>query len=54
MGTHQREKEKQAQDLQTRSLELKTSEEALQALKSESAAQGSQIEAEKVCIYVIV
>jgi len=54
MGTHQTEKEKQARDLQARNLELKTSEETLQALKSESAAQGIQIQAERVSIYVIV
>jgi len=54
MGMHQTEQEKQARELQARRLELNYSEETVLALKSESAAQGSQIEAERVSIYVIV
>jgi len=54
MGMHQTEQEKQARELQARRLELNYSEETVLALKSESAAQGSQIEAERVGIYVIV
>ena len=48
MAIHQTEKVKQAQELQARRLELKSSEETVLALKSELAALGSQIKVERV------
>ena len=56
MARHQKEKAKQARELQGRRLELKSSEETVLALKSESAALGSQIEVERVSthFYLIV
>jgi len=48
MSMHQTEKAKQARELQARSLELKSSEETVRALQSESAALGSQMEVERV------
>ena len=52
----QREKAKQAQELQARDLELKSLEETVLALKSDSAALESQIEVERVSthFYLIV
>jgi hypothetical protein len=56
MAMYQTEKAKQAGELQARKLELKSSEEAVLVLKSESAALGSQIEVERVSthFYLIV
>ena len=53
---HQTEKGKQARELQARRYELKSSEETVLALKSESAALGSQMEVERVSthFYLIV
>jgi hypothetical protein len=49
---HQTEKVKQARELQARKLELEFSEETVLALKSESAALGSQIEVERVSTFL--
>ena len=54
MARHQKEKAKQAQELQGRRLELKSSEETVLALKSESATLGSQIEVERVSTLIVV
>ena len=54
MARHQKEKAKQARELQGRRLELKSSEETVLALKSESAALGSQIEVERVSTLIVV
>ena len=56
MAMHQTEKAKQARELQARRLELKSSEETVVALKSESAALESQIEVDRVSthFYLIV
>ena len=48
MAIHQTEKVKQARELQARGLELKSLEETVLALKSESAVLGSQIKVERV------
>ena len=54
MARHQKEKAKQARELQARRLELKSLEETVLALKSESAALGSQIEVERVSTLIVV
>ena len=54
MAIHQTEKVKQARELQARRLELKSSEETVLALKSESAALGSQIKVERVSTLIVV
>ena len=56
MAMHQTEKAKQTRELLARGFELKSSEETVLALKSESAALGSQIEVERVSthFYLIV
>ena len=48
MAMHQTEKAKQTRELLARGFELKSSEETVLALKSESAVLGSQIKVERV------